>query len=46
MGLSAADLKVFLAELKELHPGFSNDYKYMTAAIQEEDEGWRGHGRS
>ena len=26
MGLSAADLKVFLAELKELHPGFSHDY--------------------
>ena len=25
MGLSAADLKVFLAELKELHPGFSHD---------------------
>ena len=32
MGLSAADLKVFLAELKELHPGFSHDYKNMTAA--------------
>ena len=32
MGLSATDLKVFLAELKELHPGFSHDYKNMTAA--------------